>query len=144
MKLAECEKTIKRINFEKAIAVDDPPSPSEGLEIDKMGKESFNSMESLSSVMLIYVAVVEDSYDGARLAEGVDMTPEFITDMIERFKNGKKLHKKFVYHIIVKAKDTFKAEPTMPDITVNKGNKLTICGDTHGKLSPKVKNLKPY
>lgn len=85
---------------------------------------------------------MEDSYDGARLAEGVNMTPEFIDDMIERFKNGKKLHKKFAYHIIVTAKDIFKAEPTMPDITVEKDNTLTICGDTHGRFKCFIHELK--
>lgn len=40
LKLAECEKLVKRINFEKAIEVDEPLSPSAGLEIDKMGKRS--------------------------------------------------------------------------------------------------------
>lgn len=39
MKLAECEKLVRRLNFEKAIAVEDAPSPSAGLEIDKMGKD---------------------------------------------------------------------------------------------------------
>jgi len=79
-------------------------------------------------------AAVEDSYNGARLEEGVDMTLGFTEDMIERFKTGKKLHKKYVYHIIVKAKDIFYAEPTMPEVTVEKGNTLTICGDTHGRF----------
>lgn len=40
LKLAECEKLVKRINFEKAIEVDEPLSPSAGLEIDKMGKRT--------------------------------------------------------------------------------------------------------
>lgn len=76
---------------------------------------------------------MEDSYDGALLEDGVNMTLGFIEDMTKRFKNGKKIHKKYVYHIIVKAKDTFFVEPTMPEITVEKGLTLTICGDTHGK-----------
>lgn len=88
---------------------------------------------------------MEEGYDGARLEDGVDMTLEFIEDMYERFKNGKKLHKKYVYHIIVKAKDIFYAEPTMPEITIEEGNTLTICGDTHGKFDmntyPRVLSL---
>lgn len=80
--------------------------------------------------MLNPKTVVEDKYDGARL-EG-EMTPEFIEDMIERFKNGKKLHRKYVYQIIVTAKDIFCEEATMPDINIGKDHRLTICGDTHG------------
>lgn len=60
------------------------------------------------------------------------MTLEFIEDMIERFKNGKKIHRKYAYQIILKAKDIFYAEPTMPEVTIIEGKKLTVCGDTHG------------
>lgn len=110
-KFVECEKLVKRIKFEKAISVGDPPSAAEGLDLDNIA--------------------VDASYDGARL--GDQMTPEFIEDMIERFKKGKKLHKKYAYQIVIKAKEIFYAEPTMPEIFVAEGNKLTICGDTHGQ-----------
>lgn len=36
----------------------------------------------------------EESYDGYRL--GKIMTKQFIDDMIERFKNNKRIHKKYV------------------------------------------------
>lgn len=110
-KYAECDKLVKRINFEKAISVGDPPSAAEGLDLDSI--------------------VVDDSYDGARLDN--EMTLGFIEDMMERFKKGKKLHKKYAYQIVLKAKEIFYTEPTMPEITVVEGNKLTICGDTHGQ-----------
>lgn len=61
------------------------------------------------------------------------MTTEFIDDMIERFKNGKKIHKKYAYQIVLRAKEIFFAEPTMPEVKIMKGNKLTVCGDTHGR-----------
>ena len=38
---------------------------------------------------------VEDDYDGMRL-DNKGMTREFIDDMITRFKNNKRLHKKYV------------------------------------------------
>lgn len=74
--------------------------------------------------------VVEPDYDGVRLEK--DMTLEFIEDMIERFKNGKKIHRKYAYQIVLKAKDIFYAEPTMPEVSIVEGKKLTVCGDTHG------------
>lgn len=115
LKLADCEKLVRRMDFEKAIEVSDPASAFEDLDIDAM--------------------VVEDSYDGVRL-EGDEMTQEFIDDMLERFKNGKKIHKKYVFQIIKNVLDLVKAEPTMVEIGVDEGTKLTICGDTHGKKSP--------
>lgn len=110
-KLLECEKLVRRLDFEKAIEVEDAPSPFEGLDIDAM--------------------MVEDSYDGVRL--GTEMTQEFIDDMVERFKNGKKIHKKYAFQILKAVQDIISNEPTMVEIGVEEGTLLTVCGDTHGK-----------
>ncbi|OCT55089.1 Serine/threonine-protein phosphatase T [Cladophialophora carrionii] len=112
LKLAECEKLVKKLNFLKAIEVSDPPSAFEGLDLD--------SIE------------VDESYDGVRLEK--DMTQEFIDDMIQRFKNGKKIHKKYVFQIIKAVRDIVYDEPTMVEMEVLPGTKLTVCGDTHGQF----------
>lgn len=111
LKMQECEKMVRRISFMKAIEVGDPPSAAEGLDLNTM--------------------VVEPDYDGVRL--GDEMTKEFVENMIERFKNGKKIHRKYVYQIIIKAKETFYNEPTMPEVTIEQGKRMTVCGDTHGQ-----------
>jgi serine/threonine-protein phosphatase 5 len=113
LKLAECEKLVRRAEFEKAIEIGEPPSAFEDLDIDAIN--------------------VDDSYDGVRLEK--EMTQEFIDDMIQRFKNGKKLHRKYVFQIVKAVIDLVKEEPTMVEIGVEEGTKLTICGDTHGKLT---------
>ncbi|OAL22390.1 hypothetical protein AYO20_11176 [Fonsecaea nubica] len=112
LKLAECEKLVKKIQFLKAIEVEDPPSAFEGLDLD--------SIE------------VDEKYDGVRL--GNEMTQEFIDDMIERFKNGKKIHKKYVFQIIKAVRDIVYDEPTMVEMDVAPDTKLTVCGDTHGQF----------
>lgn len=106
-----CQKLVKRDAFLKAIEVADAPSAAEGLDLDSM--------------------VVEESYDGVRL--GNEMTQEFIDDMIERFKTGKKLHKKYVFQIILAVKQLVYDEPTMVETHIEEGHKLTVCGDTHGQ-----------
>ncbi|KAK5163594.1 Palmitoyl-protein thioesterase 1 [Saxophila tyrrhenica] len=106
-----CQKLVKRDAFLKAIEVADAPSAAEGLEVENM--------------------VVEDSYDGVRLKD--EMTEEFLQDMIERFKTGKKLHRKYVYQIILAVTELVRAEPTMVEMQVQKDQRLTICGDTHGQ-----------
>ncbi|KPI42575.1 Serine/threonine-protein phosphatase T [Cyphellophora attinorum] len=111
LKLAELEKLVKRIAFEKAIEVSDPPSAFESLDIDSIK--------------------VEDTYDGHKL--GDVMTQEFIDDMIERFKNGKKIHRKYVFQIIKAVKELVYAEATMVEMEVEKDTSLTVCGDTHGQ-----------
>lgn len=112
IRLADCEKIVKRDAFLKAIEVEDAPSAVEGLDLEHMA--------------------VEPSYDGAKLGDTI--TLEFVEDMIERFKNGKKLAKKYVYQIIVAVMDLVKKEPTMVEVDVEDGQEITVCGDTHGRL----------
>ena len=111
LRMLDCEKIIKRDAFLKAIEVDDAPSVAEGLDIDNM--------------------ILESGYDGAEL--GDKMTLDFIEDMIERFKNGKKIAKKYAYKIILAVMDISRKEPTMIEHDVGEGEEITVCGDTHGK-----------
>ncbi|KAI9786846.1 MAG: hypothetical protein M1839_005077 [Geoglossum umbratile] len=112
LKLAECEKIVRRAEFLKAIEVGDAPSAAEGLDLDAI--------------------TVDANYDGVRLEK--EMTQEFIDDMIHRFKNGKTIHKKYVYQIVLAVKDITYSEPTMVEMEVAEGHKLTVCGDTHGQF----------
>lgn len=113
LQFEQCQKIVKRDAFLKAIEVGDLPSAAEGLDLDAM--------------------VVEDGYDGVRL-DGNEMTKEFVDDMIERFKNGKKIHRKYVFQIILAVKDLVTTEPTMVETEIESDAKLTVCGDTHGML----------
>lgn len=97
--------------FFAAIEIGDEPSAAEGLDLESMA--------------------VEPGYDGVRL--GDTMTQEFIDDMTERFKNGKKIDKKYVYQIILAVKKIVYDEATMVEVNVPKDVQLTVCGDTHGK-----------
>lgn len=106
-----CQKMVKRDAFLKAIEIADAPSAAEGLDLDSIP--------------------VEDGYDGVMLKD--KMTPEFIEDMIQRFKDGKKIHRKFVFQIILKVKELVYNEPTMVETHVKGSNKITVCGDTHGQ-----------
>ncbi|KAF1811067.1 serine/threonine-protein phosphatase-like protein 5 [Eremomyces bilateralis CBS 781.70] len=108
----ECQKQLKRDAFLKAIDVGDEASAAEGLHVEEM--------------------VVDKDYDGARL--GDEMTQEFIDDMIQRFKNGKTIHKKYLYQIILAVKDILTKEPTMVEVDVPKEHNITVCGDTHGQF----------
>lgn len=42
--------------------------------------------------------MVEDDYDGPRLSED-GITKEFVEELIERFKEQKKIHKKYAYKV---------------------------------------------
>ncbi|KAI9760213.1 MAG: hypothetical protein M4579_001829 [Chaenotheca gracillima] len=112
LKLAECEKIVRRVEFLRAIEFDDAPSAAVGLDLDSMA--------------------VDSKYDGLHLEK--EMTPEFIEDMMKRFKTGKKLHRKYVFQIILAVKEIVYNEPTMVEMEVEDGSQLTVCGDTHGQF----------
>jgi serine/threonine-protein phosphatase 5 len=110
LRCEECSRIVKRDAFLKAIEVADAPSAAEGLDLDNM--------------------IVEAEYDGVKLEK--EMTQEFIDDMIDRFKNEKKIHRKYVFQIILAVKDIVYKEPTMVEMEIEDDHKLTVCGDTHG------------
>lgn len=121
----ECQKIVRRLAFEAAIEVGEEASVADQVDYLSM--------------------VVENGYDGARLESATEktedgkgaklvMTPEFIDDMITRFKAGKRLHRKYVFAIIIEVMKIFKSEPTMVEVSVENDELLSVCGDTHGQL----------
>lgn len=111
VKLADCQKVVRQLQFFEAIEIGDPPSAAEGLDVESMA--------------------VPSDYDGVHL--GSEMTQEFIDDMTERFKNGKKIHMKYVYQILIAVTKIVHDEPTMKEVQVPDDTTLTVCGDTHGQ-----------
>jgi len=112
LKLAECEKIVRRVAFFRAIEVEDAPSAAEGLDIDSIA--------------------IDADYDGVKLEK--EMTKEFIDDMLVRFKSGKLIHKKYVYQIIIAVQKIVYAEATMVEMEIEDNAQLTVCGDTHGQF----------
>lgn len=133
---AEIDQIIKRIAFEKAIAVDEKESVIQELD--------FNAIQ------------LENDYDGAPLeievtGKGqdrnlsVNITQEYLKQMIQRFKNGKKLPKKHAFAIVAAANEVFKNEHSLVEFGFDRNNSqeealpdtvktITICGDTHGQF----------
>lgn len=80
-KFVECNKIVKKLAFERAIAVDRP---------EKTLAEMYQSLESIS---------IEDDYDGPKLDEEKNVTLEFMKGLMEHYKDQKKLHKKYAYKV---------------------------------------------
>ncbi|RKP36836.1 Metallo-dependent phosphatase-like protein, partial [Dimargaris cristalligena] len=122
-KLTECEKIVRRMEFEKAIEVDD-------LDRSVVDQIDFSAI------------AVDDSYEGPRLATRTNADGEseeyidqsFIETMMERFRDQKNIHKRFAYRIIIAAKNIFTDLPTLVDVTIPEGTRLTVCGDVHGQF----------
>lgn len=122
LRLGECQKLVRKAAFALAIAVEEGPPLSEQIDLD--------------------IVKVDDNYDGVKIDDGKDendkpvfkVTQEFVDDLVERFKNGKLLHLRYVYAIVCGAIKLFKEEPTMVETPVPKGTVTTVCGDTHGQF----------
>uniref|UniRef100_A0A914V914 protein-serine/threonine phosphatase n=3 Tax=Plectus sambesii TaxID=2011161 RepID=A0A914V914_9BILA len=111
-KFDECQKIVRRIAFEKAIAVDhDQKSVAEQIDVEAIE--------------------VEAGYQGPVLGDAV--TLEFMKELIATFREQGKLHKKYAYKMLLTIRKFFMSLPTMVEIDVPAGKKFTICGDIHGQ-----------
>lgn len=48
--------------------------------------------------MVVFVAAIENDYDGPKLEDG-KVTEEFVTDLMKTFREQKKLHRKYAYQV---------------------------------------------
>mmetsp|Transcript_40567 Transcript_40567/g.53400 ORF Transcript_40567/g.53400 Transcript_40567/m.53400 type:complete len:505 (+) Transcript_40567:275-1789(+) len=113
-KFKACQKAAKEAAFAAAIESEETTPLSQSL-----------SPESI---------VVEDSYDGPRLEESGVVTVEFVEEMLERFKNQKLIHKKYVIQMLLQILEHLRTLPSLVHIQVTEEEKpLTVCGDTHGQ-----------
>eukprot|EP01091_Cochliopodium_minus_P002550 TRINITY_DN1239_c0_g1_i1.p1 TRINITY_DN1239_c0_g1~~TRINITY_DN1239_c0_g1_i1.p1 ORF type:complete len:480 (+),score=155.71 TRINITY_DN1239_c0_g1_i1:28-1467(+) len=111
----QCQKEIKRILFEKAI---------EQEEEDPFKEIDLNNMK------------IDSSYAGPRIKEnGIDS--EFVVEMIELFKNQKKIPLKYLFLILIQAREVLTKAKNVVEINIGENgiaNQVTVCGDTHGQF----------
>jgi len=60
------------------------------------------------------------------------MTQEFIDQMIQWFKDGKTLPKRYVWEIVIGAHDHFVKEESLVDVKIEGGVTCDVIGDVHG------------
>ncbi|KAG1053454.1 hypothetical protein G6F43_004473 [Rhizopus delemar] len=115
-KLDECAKIVRRIEFEKAI-------------------EHNESKHSVADSLDVNAMVAEPTYDGPKIdSETSKVDKEFVKAMIQRFKDQKKLHKKYAFMIILAIRQMMLEAPSLIDIKVPLDGKMTVCGDVHGQF----------
>ncbi|XP_028031383.1 serine/threonine-protein phosphatase 5 [Bombyx mandarina] len=114
LKYSECNKIVKKIAFEKAISVD---------------KKEVNIADSINLDSM----TIEDEYEGPMLEDG-KVTLNFVKELMEYYKQQKKLHKKYAYKILLDVKTYLQNQPSLVDIKVPDDKKFTVCGDIHGQF----------
>jgi hypothetical protein len=90
----------------KAIESDRGVPKSKTIDVNAM---SMSITALFLVVFLADVLVVEDSYSGPHLQDGV-VTLEFVEQLKEHFKGQKVLHKKYAMQILLQAKNLFAYE----------------------------------
>jgi serine/threonine-protein phosphatase 5 len=61
------------------------------------------------------------------------MTTGFIKEMIEWYKNGKNLPKRYVWEIVLGAHSYFAQDESLVDVEIPDGVTIDVIGDVHGE-----------
>ncbi len=64
------------------------------------------------------------------------ITLQFIKDMIEWFKDGKTLPKRYVWEIVIGAYERFMKEESLVNVDIPDNVTIDIIGDVHGNWFP--------
>ncbi|TFL02450.1 Metallo-dependent phosphatase-like protein [Pterulicium gracile] len=115
------QKLIRKIEFEKAIEKEDEESP----------------VKACLDIIADRACEVEKDYAGPQLQKQDDgklsITLEFVEGMIQWFKDGKKLPKRYVWEIVLGAHDQFVKEQSLVDVPIAEGVTVDVIGDVHGQ-----------
>ena len=81
---------------------------------------------------------MEKSYEGPKLETMNDgkykITIEFIRSMIQWFKDGKTLPRRYAWEIILGAHDHFVKEESLVDVKIEDDVTIDVIGDVHGAI----------
>lgn len=84
------------------------------------------------SELAIAAIVVGPEYRGPRLVWPLRLAN--VLEMLEDFKKGVVLHYKYVLEVLKESTRAFAVLPTLQEIEVVEGEKITVVGDLHGQL----------
>ncbi|WFD44572.1 protein-serine/threonine phosphatase [Malassezia psittaci] len=130
-------KLVRRLEFERAIRVEASAPTSRTIE---------EHLENNTGG-----ALIASDYDGPRLptetSSASELTPavegkpfvgqineEFIEEMIEYFKQGKRLPNGIAWSIILGAIRAFEQEPALVSYKIPENTTIDVVGDTHGQF----------
>jgi len=112
-KVKLCRQEIRALQFLKAIETERTKPVSETLKWDDIS--------------------VDSSYTGKHLKSIDDIDIEFVEDMVERFRNQQKIHRKYVAAILLRIIAIMKQTKSLFHVDVPADRHITVCGDTHGQ-----------
>ncbi|KAF9010505.1 phosphoprotein phosphatase [Cyathus striatus] len=119
--MVSTQKLIRRIEFEKAIEVEDEK----------------DAVQRCLEMIAEGGCEVDKAYTGPKLEEEngrYNITHQFIKDMIEWFKSGKTLPKRYVWEIVIGAYYAFASEQSLVTVDLQEGVTCDVIGDVHGQF----------
>ncbi|KAF4598226.1 hypothetical protein EYR38_006622 [Pleurotus pulmonarius] len=116
------QKLVRKIEFEKAIEMEGEKSP----------------IDRCHEIIAEGGCDLDRDYTGPQLPKSEDgkysIDKEFIQGMIQWFKDGKALPKRYVWEIVLGAHDHFVKEKSMVKVDVPEGVTCDVIGDVHGQF----------
>ncbi|KAG6866725.1 hypothetical protein C0991_011384 [Blastosporella zonata] len=119
--LVSTQKLIRKIEFEKAIEMEGEKSP----------------IERCYEIIAEGGCDVDKSYAGPKLdlEDGkYTITYDFIKSMIQWFKEGKMLPKRYVWEIVLGAHEHFSKEDSLINVNLEADVACDVIGDVHGQF----------
>ncbi|KAK7053477.1 Palmitoyl-protein thioesterase 1 [Paramarasmius palmivorus] len=122
--MVSTQKLLRRIEFEKAIEMEEEKS----------------AVERCREIIAEGGCFVDTSYTGPVLPNDPNdsskytITPAFIQSMIDWFKQGKTLHRRYVWEIVLGAYEYFVQEGSLVDVELGDGVTCDVIGDVHGQF----------
>lgn len=132
-KFEHCQKEVRRIAFEAAIATEHSLLPSEKFDPSKLEVDSqykgprWDSTPEGPNFADEWRSLATDNAVGG-------ITEEFVTQAVELMKSQGRLPKKYVVKLLLCAKTFLKPLPSLVPISVPTGQHITVCGDVHGQF----------
>lgn len=125
--LEATQKLVRRIEFEKAIEMEEDQSPVEKVEetINDGGCEVPNDYEGPK----LPPPRESDKVQGRKYG----ISREFINEMTTWFKNGRTLAKRVVWEIVLGVWSACVQEESMTEVLLEEGMTCDVIGDTHGQ-----------
>ncbi|ODQ78444.1 hypothetical protein BABINDRAFT_39180 [Babjeviella inositovora NRRL Y-12698] len=141
----EVTKILRQQAFSDAILGEDEKGAIDLVDFDAMTVEATYDGPALE-IRTEWIDVVNSSHKKTRKVS-VEMTREYIDNMVQRFKGGKQLPKKHAYAIVAAANEVLKGEASLVEIALAtdtrdksashrlaRAHTLSVCGDTHGQF----------
>ena len=77
-------------------------------------------------------------YTGPNLSQALDgsysITQDFVDGLLEHYRNGGSLPRRYVWEIVLACAELLKKEETLVDVRIEEGMTCDVIGDVHGAL----------